>query len=73
MYISPGDYQFIAWIDVNKNGIVDSGDYYAETPVLEVEPGDGWRWMDEIAEVIMVTEDLEAAIANNRGEAVRIH
>lgn len=46
-----GEYQFIAWVDVNKNGLIDAGDYYAETPKLSITLDSNWLWMGELAEV----------------------
>lgn len=68
-----GDYQFIAWIDANKNGIVDAGDYYAETPVLEIEPGSSWSWIDEIGELPFDFESLDDVVAADQREAVKVH
>lgn len=35
MGLVPGEYQLIAWVDVNQNDIIDAGDYYVESPSYE--------------------------------------
>ncbi|HHT43067.1 MAG TPA: S8 family serine peptidase [Firmicutes bacterium] len=65
MYLEAGEYQLIAWIDVNGNNILDVGDYYSETPVLEFEYGQGWSWWPTVSEFHPVDyqEDLDEAAA----------
>jgi serine protease len=72
--MTPGEYQFIAWIDVNKNGLVDAGDYYVETPVLEIEVADSWTWTDTLTELPfdLTGDEAESAIAALRGTAEKI-
>jgi subtilisin family serine protease len=68
--MTPGEYQFIAWIDVNKNGLVDAGDYYVETPVLEIEVADSWTWTDTLTELPFdLTGEEAGTIAAHRGAA----
>ena len=52
-------------IDVNGNNILDVGDYYSETPVLEFEYGQGWSWWPTVSEFHPVDyqEDLDEAAA----------
>jgi len=57
-YLKPGEYQLIAWVDVNGNGVLDAGDYYSETEVLEFEYGQGWSWWPTLSE--FHPADLEA-------------
>ncbi len=41
----PGEYRLIAWVDVNKNNVIDLGDYYAESVPFFIEANrryDGW-------------------------------
>ena len=37
--------------DVNGNDILDVGDYYSESEVLEFDHGDGWIWAPVLKEV----------------------
>lgn len=68
-----GEYQFIAWIDANKNGIVDAGDYYAETPVLEIKEGSRWRWIDEIEELPFDFDPADDAVIVSKNQAIKVH
>lgn len=64
-----GDYQLIAWVDVNNNGVVDTSDYYTETPILEFGYGEGWNWwgdaseIGEMDQVPIPVDDSEQAVA----------
>lgn len=51
MELVAGEYQLIAWVDVNGNDILDVGDYYSESEVLEFDHGDGWIWAPVLKEV----------------------
>lgn len=42
--LAQGEYQLIAWVDVNGNGVVDTSDYYTETELIEFGYGEGWSW-----------------------------
>ncbi len=55
MRLLPGRQQLMAWVDVNGNGSVDRGDYYCETPLLEISGGQKWSWRAALEEV----KDLE--------------
>ena len=48
--LEAGSYQLIAWVDVNKNDLVDAGDYLSETPVIEFDYGQGWSWWPTLEE-----------------------
>lgn len=39
IHVAPGEYQLIAWVDVNNNNIIDEGDYYGESEFFEIPPG----------------------------------
>lgn len=54
-----GDYQFIAWVDVNDNDVIDAGDYYAESGTISVKEEQSYTF---IAEVEEVSEDLEVLL-----------
>ena len=64
-----GKYQLMAWVDVNKNGVVDTSDYYTETPILEFDYGEGWSWWSDASEVgemdlvAIPMDDAEEAVA----------
>lgn len=61
MNLDAGEYQLIAWIDVNGNGILDTSDYYSETGVIEFGYAEGWSWWPELREYH--PSDDEPAIA----------
>ncbi|NMB19390.1 MAG: S8 family serine peptidase [Firmicutes bacterium] len=47
-----GRYQLIAWVDVNRNNLVDAGDYYHETEAYDFEPGQDYTdWNGTVVEV----------------------
>lgn len=62
MSLEAGNYQLIAWVDVNGNDILDTGDYYSETPVLEFGYGQGWRWTPTLSEIHLSGPGVELAV-----------
>ena len=48
--LEAGEFQLIAWVDVNKNDLVDAGDYYSETDLLGFDYGQGWSWWPVLTE-----------------------
>ncbi len=67
MFLDAGEYQLIAWIDVNGNGLVDTSDYLSETPILEFEYGQGWSWRPELWEFHSNDDLGEVVDATSRG------
>jgi len=63
MELVQGEYQLIAWVDVNGNGILDTSDYYTETPVLEFGYGEGWSWTGAASEVVLEEEAEPSALS----------
>lgn len=57
MELVQGEYQLIAWVDVNGNGVLDTSDYYTETPILEFGYGEGWSWTGSASEVGDMTNE----------------
>ena len=48
--LEAGSYQLIAWVDVNKNDLVDAGDYLSESPGIEFDYGQGGSWWPTLEE-----------------------
>ncbi|MFW6301351.1 MAG: hypothetical protein ACOC1W_02340, partial [Bacillota bacterium] len=49
--IPAGQYQVIAWIDVNKDGRIGPGDYYGESNFINFVKGEKYKFTGEIEEV----------------------
>ncbi|HHT90766.1 MAG: S8 family serine peptidase [Limnochordia bacterium] len=62
--LAQGEYQLIAWVDVNGNGVVDTSDYYTETELIEFGYGEGWSWWGSASEVGDMT-DLPIPVAED--------
>ena len=65
--LEAGSYQLIAWVDVNKNDLVDAGDYLSETPVIEFDYGQGWSWWPTLEEFY---PDYDTAPASVKSQSV---
>ena len=65
--LEAGSYQLIAWVDVNKNDLVDAGDYLSETPVIEFDYGQGWSWWPTLEEF---DPDYDTAPASVKSQSV---
>ncbi|MFW5994134.1 MAG: S8 family serine peptidase [Halanaerobiaceae bacterium] len=55
--IPAGNYKIMAWIDVNKDDILNPGDYYAESPVINFSPENNYN-QNLILEEFKGFEDL---------------
>jgi len=66
-----GQYQLIAWVDVNGNDVLDTSDYYTETPVLEFGYGEGWSWWGNASEVGEMTEVPIPSLDEAESQAIR--
>ena len=51
MDLEIGEYQFIVWLDVNKNDTIDAGDYYAETGLLDIGEYNWSIWEFTVKEI----------------------
>jgi len=71
MELVQGEYQLIAWVDVNGNGVLDTSDYYTETPALEFGYGEGWSWWDSASEVGDMTDVPIPVLDEGESEAIR--
>jgi len=65
--LEAGSYQLIAWVDVNKNDLVDAGDYLSETLVIEFDYGQGWIWWPTLEEF---HPDYDTAPASVKSQSV---
>lgn len=47
----PGEYNLMAWVDVNQNDIIDAGDYYDELGINEWDDTGAYRYVFQASEV----------------------
>ena len=57
--IPAGQHQVIAWIDLNKDGLVSSGDYYGESNYIDFIKGNEYNLTGEIEEVGLEVTGME--------------